>query len=267
MMNYLLSLRRLLPAAVATLTGLAIAQSSFAAVYLLDVGRDNGTDGNITPSPAPTGDFWNNLNSVFNVAQNTAANNLVTVTNAPSTISVTVTSPTDTFRGNGIQTGGLRNPNPALLGRLAVDTATQDFFFTTGNNGTGTNPGVPSTGTLRFSGLDPTMTYSLALFGSRATGEVRTTVYTVGTQTGTLQTSGPGSASTAGGNGNDDDVVTLSGLVPDGSNGFDLTITAGAGNFGYLGALQLTSTTVPEPASAALILGLGGVTLLRRRHA
>ena len=86
-----------------------------------------------------------------------------------------------------------------------------------------------------------------------------------GLHTATLQTSGTGAGSAANPTGNDDDLASLAGLVPSAAGELTLSLARSAGDFGYIGGLQITSNVVPEPASLGL-LGLGGLALLRRRR-
>ena len=70
---------------------------------------------------------------------------------------------------------------------------------------------------------------------------------------------------------NSSTVVTLAGVVPNGSNAIVLTTTVGTANdtnnFAYLNVLRLTSNSaaVPEPAMMGLI-GLVAPALLARRR-
>ena len=151
--------------------------------------------------------------------------------------------------------GGLAAPSAALLGDFAVASATADYFFTT------------SSSSFNLEELDPSKTYNLSFFGTRDTSSVRETRYTVaglgGPSSQVLQTSGAGAGS-GGGTGNDDTILTFTGIVPDASNSITVTYAVESGGFGYLGVLGVE--VVPEPGTQAL-LGLGGLTLLRRRTA
>jgi lysophospholipase L1-like esterase len=210
---------------------------------LIDFSRNDGSNGQNTSSPDANGHYWNNIGTTAgSVPQGLSINNLVTVSNTPTTIGLTVMS--TTFQCNGILNGGLLSPHYALLGDFAIGTATEDYFFL--NNG---SSGI--TGTLRISGLDPGRKYNFSMFATRNTSasDTRTTRYSVtdvhGLHSVNLQTSGPGAGSTNQPYGNDDTIVTLSDLIPSASGVLDLSVTEAAGLFAYIGVLQI----VPAPVA------------------
>jgi hypothetical protein len=124
------------------------------------------------------------------------------------------------FLTNGKNNGGLFAPNGsdfALLGDLAVETATEDYFYSTGddlyNQGSDDVPGA-----FMLEGLDPALSYELRLFGSRDTTETRETEYAVhgaNEETLNLQSSGADIGGNGSYDGNDDEVTVLSGIRPD----------------------------------------------------
>lgn len=240
----------------------AFAQSAGAATYLIDFGPNDVTNGNITSSPQGAV-YWNNMTNPAN-GQSSAP--LVSISNVPSLLGISVI--TADWQTNGILNGGLLNPNPALLGNLAVATATQDYFFL--NSATA----VPK---LRISGLNPAITYNLSMFATRNSVDFRSSIYSVtdinGLHTVTLQTSGTGANSGTNAlnlSGNDDTIVSLNGLVPSASGTLDFSLEAGSkvsgSTFAYIGALQITEA--PEPSSI-LLSGMGALAALsiRRRNA
>jgi hypothetical protein len=171
------------------------------------------------------------------------------------------------FRANGYNNGGLLAPSAALLGDFAISTATGDYFFTEA----GGSPALNNYSELKLAGLDPNATYDLRMFGTRNTTSDRTTRYEITDANGlsnlVLQTSGAGIGD-GGYDGNNDTIVGLSGLVPDGNSEITIGVRAIDGNFGYLGILEISENAVPEP-STGLLLALGGVSAAmgRRRHA
>ncbi|MCA9240617.1 MAG: PEP-CTERM sorting domain-containing protein [Planctomycetales bacterium] len=240
--------------------------------FLIDFGRNDvatgGGQGAITPSPDVNGNYWNNFNKEdFNsntgsldVPDTAAISGLVDDANTASTIGIQLLDSTgnNEWEANGAINGGLLGPNPALLGDFAIETATRDYFFTT----------QPSASFV-INGLNPLATYDLEFFATRDTGGTRNTQYRATDANGSvlsaiLQTSGAGAGSAAHPNGNDDDTVTLLGLVPDGSNSITVDMLTNAGGFSYVGILSITEN-VPEP-SAATLLGLGFVAAARRRR-
>jgi hypothetical protein len=131
-------------------------------------------------------------------------------------------------------------------------SATDDSFYMSSSN----------TGLLTISGLDAGFTYSFDLYASRSgTGE-RLTDYTI-----------------VGGNkteivsldvlGNDADIATVTGFTADELGIITIYIEAGTdASYAYLGAISMTTATIPEPSSYALLAGVSGLAfvVLRRRR-
>ena len=246
---------------LATLSTAAIClvatSSASAQTILIDFGRHNGVDGNATVSPDVNGNTWNNLsqNGDFEIAAGFTASDLVDTAGNGTSVDVTTL---DIFRSNGTLNGGLLAPDPTLLGDFAIPTATQDYWFVESNI---------DNGVMVFSDLDPTLTYQLRLFGTRATDTVRQTNYIVtdanGASTQLLQTSGAGIGNNGVYNGNDDTIITFGSITPDANNSFSLELDIASGGFAYVGIAELS--VVPEPASLGL-LGVAGLALVRRRR-
>jgi lysophospholipase L1-like esterase len=221
----------------------------------VDFGRHDGTNGNATASPDTFGNYWNN----FGVTANgTTVPNLVTTTNAATTMGITLTSAN--WQNNGILNGGLtaangQSPLESRLGDLAVETATQDYFFNSGATGLTTS--------LKVTGLSPTKHYSMRLFGSRKANnatDIRRSTYTVvagnGTFAGTLQTTGPGIGNGLGGDdgnttydGNNRTTVALGGMQPTTAGELTLQMSIAEGGFSHLNILEIVeSVSVPPLA-------------------
>ena len=244
---------------------LGMCMPASAARILVDLGRHDGAQGEATASPDANGNYWNNVSygaGDFQIPAGASWDDLITTSNAPTTIDVVTNT---IFRANGYNNGGLLAPSAALLGDLAISTATGDYFFTE----VGGNPALNNYSELKLAGLNPNATYDLRMFGTRATDSDRVTRYEVTDANGmtnlTLQTSGAGIGD-GGYNGNNDTIVGLTGLIPDGNSEITIGVRAIEGNFGYIGLLDITENVVPEPASLAL-LGLGGLAFaaVRRR--
>jgi lysophospholipase L1-like esterase len=217
----------------------------------VDFGRHDGTNGNPTANPDTFGYYWNNFGAT---ASGSTVSNLVTTTNAATTMGITLT--TAGWQNNGILNGGLsatapggQAPLASRLGELAVDTATQDYLFINGATGFSSS--------LKVSGLNPSKHYSMRFFGTRNATDVRRSTYTVtagnGTFAGTLQTSGTGIGNGLGGddgstlyNGNNRSTVALGGMQPNSAGELTLQLGVAEGNFAYLGILEIVEgITVP----------------------
>lgn len=199
---------------------------------LFDLGPNNPEDGAHTASPDPGGQHWNNWHALSGeqaILPGEHLGQLVSSTGALTPLHLTVTG---SLNSNGILNGGLLTPDPALLGALAVGTATQDYFFT---------DAAQTPGGLQLTGLHPGLTFDLRIFATRATNETRISRYTVSGRTETsriLVTSGLGIGST-GGNGNDDTVLELRRVHPDRFGQLFIELEREAGSFAYLGILEL----------------------------
>lgn len=167
-------------------------------------------------------------------------------------IGLFATTPVGTNGGTGY---GLLDPDPALLGLLAVPTATQDNCFRF-DDGTG----VPEVLGFELVDLDAELEYSLRFFACRFTDGIRETRYTVtggdGSQEVTLVTSGIGVGSD-GSNGNDSVVVEVNGITPDPLGTIRINLSVVQGQFCYLNAMQITASggdvlSVAENPSGAL---------------
>ena len=228
---------------------------------LMDFGPGNPQDGDPTPSPDARGLHWNNWHAAEgNVAVNAGERlaDLVDTAGGGTGVRLTVTGG---FSTNGKVNGGLLNPDPALLGDLAVATATQDYFFS-GADGLpgGGNDDIP--GGFMLDGLDPAGVYELRLFGSRRLADAtRTTEYRV---TGAnevvaeLTTTGRDIGSDGSYDGNDDAVALAGGVRPDafGQVFVDMTVLTGA--FAYVNAMEVrrvSASVAAEPADIAVDAG------------
>ncbi len=198
----------------------------------VDLGPSNADDGERSACPDWLGNCWNNwhdLEGDGTVLPGEHLDALVDITGASTAVGLVIAGG---FQVNGRANGGLLWPDPALLGDLAVGSATGDFFFTTGDD---------VTGALYLRGLDPEATYTLRLFAAREDAELRSTAYTVfglGSATATLQTSGDGAGSAEVAT-NDDTVVTMSGLAPDPWGHLYIDVNIAEGGYGYLSLLEL----------------------------
>lgn len=189
----------------------------------VDFGPNDVTNGNATASPDINGNYWNNITNTIVTASPV---NLADKANVPTGAYIKIISG---FSSNGIQNGGLLSPNAALLGDVAIPTATQDYFYTDASS------------SLSIRGLDKTKGYVFNLFGSRNDPEKRVTTYSLTGATfynGTLQTSGTDLGGT-GYNGNTKTILTTDIIMPDDNGHINLTLTRTEGAFGYLGVMKM----------------------------
>ncbi len=209
-----------------------------------DFGPSDGANGDPTSVPDVNGNHWNNwylTNGGITINPGEHLANLVRSTGTNTGIRMTMTGG---FLCNGkAPFGGLFAPQPSLLGELAVETATEDFFYSTANDiNDATSDDVP--GGFMLAGLNPELSYEFRFFGSRSNAEVRTTKYDVfgaNHETANLTTSGTGIGST-GGDANDDEVVVISGVRPDEFGQVFVDITLVQGSFAYINAMQVTAS-------------------------
>ena len=209
-----------------------------------DFGPSDVTTGDPTTVPDANGNRWNNwhlTNGGGGINSGEHLANLVRSTGTNTGMRMTMTGG---FLCNGkTPFGGLFAPQASLLGELATETATQDFFYSTANDlDDASSDDVP--GGFMIEGLNPALSYEFRFLGARNNTETRITKYEVfGSNSGTtnLTTSGTGIGS-AGGDNNDDQVAVISGIRPDafGQVWVDLTLVQGA--FAYINAMQITAS-------------------------
>jgi lysophospholipase L1-like esterase len=214
---------------------------------LFDFGPSNVADGDPTGTDT-LGNRWNNWvptsgGGLVNIGEHIAG--LVDTTGRNTGLKMKITGG---FQVNGKNNGGLfapNGPNAALLGDLAVQTATEDYFYSSADGKwDGGNDDLP--GGFMIEGLDPALQYEFRFFGSRATTEVRVTEYSVrGANSGAanLQTSGAGMGSNGIYNGNDSGVAVVSGIRPDAFGQVFIDVTLIQGSYTHLNAMELLATT------------------------
>ncbi|MFT3788842.1 MAG: GDSL-type esterase/lipase family protein [Tepidisphaeraceae bacterium] len=132
---------------------------------LFDFGPSDGTNGDATNTDA-NGNKWNNwfsVNGGATILPGEHKANLITTAGRNTAVRLTMTAQ---YLCNGKQNGGLLAPNAALLGNFAVATATEDYFYSTGNN---INDATDddTAGGFMLDGLNPSLTYNFRVFGAR----------------------------------------------------------------------------------------------------
>ncbi len=129
---------------------------------LVDFGEtDNSSRGHQTVGADKNGNYWNNLSSGKASSNQIPQGTTVALVNAENESTGYAMETLSLLETNGVDAGGLNNPNSDWLGDLAVQTATEDYIWIYDN----------STRSISFSGLDPQKCYKFYIFGSRATSE------------------------------------------------------------------------------------------------
>lgn len=201
---------------------------------LVDLGADDGVNGERTPSPDYLGQHWNNWHSQVGGGELLPGERLTRLVDSdglPTMVSMEITGG---FFVNGWRNGGLRWPEQELLRQLAVGSATGDFAYFLPED---------MTGGFVIRGLSPDTSCTFRMFSGRSDTEVReTTVLIAGDGTSqreaSVQTSGAG-AGAGGGEGNDAVVTTLQNLRPDAWGNLFVDLQVTRGSYGYVNCMEL----------------------------
>lgn len=222
---------------------LSLAFQAQAAVILIDF---NTSGAGIPSAPDANGNFWNATNTGVTV-------NLNDTTNTSTGITMTGTVGNTPPGGNS---GGTTTPDVSALGSLAILAAVQDNITFTAAQG--------ATSNLTLSGLSVGTSYTFELFSSRTTNTVQVVRLTVtGANSGfaSVQASGAGIGSGTTTNANDSDLAVVNSILADGSNQIVLAFSLDQGPNGYINALRITTSPVPEPSTMGMLMG-GGFLLM-----
>ena len=186
--------------------------------FFIDYGQNNvPNQGYKTVGKDANGHYWNNISGKGTGAPDKAypqSIGLVTSDNKPTDCRLQLSS---RFSTNGYTNGGLQKPSAALLGDLAIESATQDYIFLEGGQ---------DYGVIRFQGLDLGKAYRFSFFGSRTATDDRAAWFELTGENcwkGEMAMSGSGIGN-GGYNGNNDKVLTSGLVFPDRSGGIDLNI-------------------------------------------
>jgi hypothetical protein len=211
---------------VASLAAGACASPAAAQTFLVDTGPASlGGQPATTPSPDGSGSTWNNF-SPGQTVRLVDTGGAFSASSGPQGIRLTSTTPVSTSVDIS---EGLASPDPALLGDLAVQSATQDYLVQLDFGGTVFG--------LELADLDPGLIYGLRFFASKTLGQINAaTRYTViggnGVQAVTLATSN-----------NDDTVAAITGVTPRGDGTIAIEVASESGTFMFLNAMALDAGT------------------------
>lgn len=217
----------------------------------LDFGPDDVTNGNATQGPDENGNYWNNP-----VNPKVATAPLLDLINAANTATGFQLEVTKNFSSNGINHGGLKTPEKALLHDFAIPTATQDYFFVEGAAGV--------TGEFKVKNLNPDNCYKFYVFGSRSDSNNRIALFTftgLTTITDTHQTSGKD----LGGSGlhqNNSTILETSLIFPDKNRNITVEIARQTGSYAHINILKIEEYTgVQKDRATSISISGDDITL------
>lgn len=155
------------------------------------------------------------------------------------------------FSTNGFTNGGLQSPSRKYLLDLAVETATQDYFFLEGGQ---------NNGEIVLSNLDPERAYRFHSFGSRVSSDDRSAFFAFNGEnswSGIMQMGGT-AIGAEGYNGNNNKVLVSDPIFPDEEGKIVLTITKkNAGSMVYLNCMKVEELSkVKRPAAPLKLIAL-----------
>lgn len=239
---------KMLTALLALFAGSAMAQTE-ERVFYIDFGQNNVTNQGYLTNTDTNGNKWNNLHGKGTGAPDKAyALTQTALVSADGSASDIVLQAGTTFSTNGYSNGGLQSPKKALLGDLAIQTATQDYIFL---------EGAQDYGVLHFTGLNPEKAYRFHSFGSRTSTDERTAWFTFSGEnfwTGEMQMGGT-QIGDGGYNGNNNKILVSEPVFPDRNGNIDLTIckkTKGA--MAYLNCMKVVELSGLERPNQELQL-------------
>lgn len=181
----------------------------------------SGSRGTLTENPDASGNHWNNIapatEGATSIAAKTSFDNIVDRQGADTGISLFLCNAWGVNGNSG--GGGLANPDAALLGDLAVASATIDYMFNTNNSDGGRS--------FVIRGLDSGKGYRFTIFGSRSAGDTRQGRYSISGQNGwatVMQVAGNGIGAN-GENQNTDNAPVSDIIYPDASGNITIYIT------------------------------------------
>ncbi len=206
-----------------------------------DFGPSNTDDGDQTVNPDVNGNYWNNWHRAEGgVAINAGEHigNLIDTNGTNTGVDLTVTGG---FSSNGKLNGGLMSPQASLLGDMAIASATEDYFYASGDGVVG-GGSDDMAGGFMVDGLDPEQAYDLRFFGSRSSTETRVTEYRVSGGNDVivaLTTSGNNIGHDGVYDGNDDTFAVAECVIPDEFGQIFVDMKLVQGSYCYINMMEI----------------------------
>lgn len=145
--------------------------------FYIDLGQDNPNQGMHLTDRDEGGNYWNNVIAPNGAPSTLTAGASIALRSSENIeTSYTLEVARDILSNGGAGAGGLLTPDAALLGDLAVSSATEDYFFL--GNGMGK-------GLFYFKNLDTSKSYKFYIYGCRtAAGDQRGILYSLSGKNG-----------------------------------------------------------------------------------
>ena len=217
--------------------------------FYIDYGQNNVSgQGFKTVGADRNGHHWNNIFGKGTGAPDKAYPQTISLIASDGTATDCQLQLSSRFSTNGYTNGGLQSPSAALLGDLAIESATQDYIFLEGSQ---------DYGVVRFKGLDPGKAYRFYMFGSRVATDDRAAFFDLTGENcwrGEMAMSGSGIGS-GGYNGNNNRILSSDLIFPDRSGCITLTIgKKGSGIMVYLNCMKVEELSGVERPNQELSL-------------
>ena len=216
--------------------------------FYIDYGQNNVVNqGYKTVGADKNGHYWNNIFGKGTAAPDKAYPKTVSLVASDNTATDYQLQLSSRFSTNGYTNGGLQNPSAALLGDLAIESATQDYIFLEGNQ---------DYGVIHFKGLDLSKAYRFYMFGSRTASDERAAYFDLtGENCWRDEMAMSGTDIGNGGyNGNNNKVLTSELIFPDRSGNIDLTIIKkSSGIMVYLNCMKIEEVSGVERPNQELV--------------
>jgi hypothetical protein len=217
--------------------------------FYIDYGQNNvANQGYKTVGADKNGHYWNNIFGKGTAAPDKAYPQTISLVASDNTATDYQLQLSSRFSTNGYTNGGLQKPSEALLGDLAIESATQDYIFLEGGQ---------DYGVIHFKGLDLSKAYRFYMFGSRTATDERAAFFELTGENcwrDEMAMSGIGIGN-GGYNGNNNKVLTSELIFPDRNGNIDLTIIKkSSGIMAYLNCMKIDEVSGMERPNQELVL-------------